>query len=365
MLMNSKKTELELRSLGSYEVTFGVPYGPAGDKRAKQSALSTQAVGGAPVPANDLFRELADLRKQIEAVKRTVSRRAPNTAAGSCGSNVEREEICARLLAADFSEELTMELTDSIELQRPEAFSGGGLRRDEVGFPTGWIDKAISAELERRLRIAPELGTPGGVKRVVLFAGPAGAGKTTSLIKLAMQQGMRARIPLQILSLDTLRVGGWEQLASYARITGLAFDVIHTVPALDQALAQYRNKQLILIDTPGFSPADALENSDLAAWLGREQSVEVQLVLPAVLHQRTMDRMLERFAAFGPSKLLFTHLDETESMGSVIGTAIRADLPISYLSDGQQVPEDIHEASAARVLKSFGTQRAPAAAKAA
>ncbi len=298
-------------------------------------------------------------------MKRTVGRRAPNNDAASFGSSVEREEIRARLLAADFSEDLAAELAESIASQRPAAVSGSAFMRAEPPTSVERVNAAIAAELERRLRIAPELGTADGKKRVVLLAGPAGAGKTTSLIKLAIQYGLRARIPLQILSLDTLRVGGWEQLASYARIAGLAFDVIHTVPALDQALAEYRNKQLILIDTPGFSPADMLENSDLAAWLGREPSVEVQLVIPAILRQRIIERALERFAAFRPAKLLFTHLDEIESMGTAISTAIRADLPISYLSDGQQVPEDIHEASAARILECFGTGRQSVTARAA
>ena len=367
MLMNSKKTEPELRSLGAYEVVFGVPYGPAIEKKMNRLAASAPAAsqGHPPAPGNDLARELADLRKQIETVKRTVGRRAPNNHGASIGCGFETEEIRARLLAADFSEDLAAELAESIECQPPGGARGSALVGEESRPSVEWINTAISAELARRLRIAPELGTGGSKKRVVLFAGPAGAGKTTSLIKLAIQYGMRARIPLQILSLDTLRVGGWEQLASYARIAGLAFDVIHTVPGLDQALAEYRSKQLILIDTPGFSPADTLDGSDLAVWLGREPSVDVQLVVPAVLRQKIIERTLERFAAFRPAKLLFTHLDEIESMGTVISIAIRADIPISYLSDGQQVPEDIHEASAARILESFGTARQPVTARAA
>jgi flagellar biosynthesis protein FlhF len=200
---------------------------------------------------------------------------------------------------------------------------------------------------------------------VVLFAGPAGAGKTTSLIKLALRYGLRAGVPVQILSLDTLRVGGWEQLASYARITGLAFDVIHHLSAFGQALAECRNKKLILIDTPGFSPAELQETPELATWLARETAVEVQLVLPAVLRPRVAQRAVERFAAFRPSKLLFTHFDEVEAPGGVLEVAIRSGLPISYLADGQQIPEDIHQASKARLLEHFTAVSRQAAASAA
>jgi flagellar biosynthesis protein FlhF len=109
-----------------------------------------------------------------------------------------------------------------------------------------------------------------------------------------------------------------------------------------------------LIDTPGFSPVDQAQSRSLAAWLAtHRQFVEVQLVLSAAARPSSNLAAIERFAPFAPSKLLFTHMDEAESNGPVIETALRSNLPVSFLATGQEVPEDIEEASLDRVLGSL------------
>ncbi len=332
MLLHSKKTEWELRSLGAYEVVFGVSAAPIAYQAAETAAPASGVAETSDelVRSSEVVKELADLRKQIETVRRSVVRhgRALPASAGS----VEADGICARLLAADFSEELAGEIAETVE-----ARLGGGQH-------AGRYDTALAAELERRLRVEPRLGVEGAAARHVLFAGPAGAGKTSSLIKLAIRYGLRARLPLQILSLDTLRVGGWEQLAAYARIAGLAFDVVHNPGLLSEALAEYSGKKLILVDSPGFSPAELHDMPELPA------GVEVHLVLPATLGARTAQRTLERFASFRPAKLLFTHLDEMETPGPLLEVAMRSGLPVSFLAGGRQIPEDIREASKDELL---------------
>jgi flagellar biosynthesis GTPase FlhF len=302
------------------------------------------------------------LRKQIETVRRSVNRNGRSAAAAGARPGSEADDMCARLTAAGFSEELAAEMAEAVELQLATGRAGVLRARREAHELAGM---ALESELERRLAVAPTLGPPGTKTPAVLFAGPAGAGKTTSLIKLALRCGFKTGLPVQILSLDTLRVGGWEQLASYARITGLAFDVIHHPNAFAQALAEGRHKKLILIDTPGFSPAELADMPELAAWLERETAVEVQLVLPAVLCPRVAQRAIERFAPFRPAKLLFTHWDELETPGGALEVAMRSALPVSYLADGQQIPEDIQEASKARLLEYFTATPRQVAASAA
>ncbi|HMJ61284.1 MAG TPA: hypothetical protein VK493_05945 [Bryobacteraceae bacterium] len=337
MLLHSKKTEWELRSLGAYEVVFGVSAAPASYQA--ESVAPAAIVADQPdelVRSSEVVKELADLRKQIETVRRSVVRHG-RAAPASAGS-VEAEGICARLVAADFSEELAGEIAEAVEA-RPSA-----------GQPMGRLalaerfDTALAAELERRLRVDAPFGSDARQARHILFAGPAGAGKTSSLVKLAIRYGLRARLPLQILSLDTLRVGGWEQLAAYARIAGLAFDVVHNPGLLGDALAEYKGKKLILIDSPGFSPAEAGDMPELPAGL------EVHLVLPATLGAKAALRTLARFETFQPAKLLFTHVDEMETPGALLEVAMRSGLPVSFLANGRQIPEDIQEASKAELL---------------
>jgi flagellar biosynthesis protein FlhF len=348
MLMNSKKTEMELRSLGAYEVVFGVPPEAARATELQSIATKSATANGSAHESrgssNDLVRELAELRKQIETVKRSVDRRPATLAHSGPPLSADSNEIAARLTGADLSEELAAELAAAIEVRR--ARDGSGIS----------LEAALRAECEQRLRFAPGFGASSATPRAVLFVGPAGSGKTTTLVKLALRYGLRGRLPLQLLSLDTLRIGGWEQLASYARIAGIPCQALHTPAALNQAFAEYGNKKMLLIDTPGFSAADEAQMRGLAGGLAvHREAVEVHLVLSAAVQPRVHFAAIERFAAFGPAKLLFTHLDEAESPGPLLETALRAGLPVSFLAKGQQVPEDIDEASLDRVLGSLAS----------
>ena len=170
-------------------------------------------------------------------------------------------------------------------------------------------------------------------------------------MKLAVRHGLASRVPVQILSTDTLRLGGAEQLGAYARIIGAGFRALHSAAGLEQAIDEYKTKKLFLVDTPGYDAANIEEASELIAFLKRNTQTEVQLVLPASLRVSSAARMLQRFAAFGPRKLIFTRLDEVETPGAVLEPALRSGLPVSFLGKGQQVPEDLEEASKSRLME--------------
>ena len=348
MLMNSKKTEMELRSLGAYEVVFAIPPEAVRATEVKtikppKAAAGATAAPESRGPSNDLARELAELRKQIETVKRSVDRRPVSSAVEATSPlSADGADIIARLTAADLPEDLATELAAAVESRLAQAGPGSSL------------EAALRAEWEQRLRFAPALIAPSGTPRAQVFVGPAGSGKTITLVKLALRYGLRARLPLQFLSLDTLRIGGWEQLACYARIAGVPCQAVHTPAALTQAFGEYSGKKLMFIDTPGVSPADAAQSRSLAALLSAHREfVDVHLVLSAAVHPRSNLAAIERFAGFGPAKIVFTHLDEAASPGPLLETALRAHLPISFLANGQQVPEDIDEASLDRLLGSL------------
>ena len=105
-----------------------------------------------------------------------------------------------------------------------------------------------------------------------------------------------------------------------------------------------------MIDTPGFGPAEADDLADLAGWAKRYGAVDMQLVLPATLSSSVFRPTLDRFSALMPTKLLLTHADEAESTGVLLDMAMRSRLPLSYVSNGQSVPEDLMQASKAELL---------------
>lgn len=362
MLMSSKKSGVEPSRLGAYEVVFGVPNEGSS---VPQSSSRPAANAPAGAPSEGLVRELADLRKQIETVRRSVSRQGYSRASGAQRSP-ELEEIYEWLIEVDFSEETAHELIQSVALRTPAPHQDfvRHLAIEQNLHTTKLLRETLREEIERRLTFAPELGQRDVEQRIVLFVGPAGAGKTSSLVKLAVKYGVAPRIPLQIFSTDTLRVGGADQLGTYARIIGAGFQAVPTIAALEQAIEECRTKKLILIDTPGFSPAEMEEGAELKAFLSRNPHVEVQLVLPVTLRASSFAPVLARFSTFRPSKILFTHLDDAGTAGAILDPAIRSGLPVSFLAAGQQIPEDIEEASKERLTAKL-FERATAAAFAA
>lgn len=362
MLVSSKKSGPEQGRLGLYEVVFGVSHeeparAAAGSKATPRSAASDDS--------DVLARELADLRKEIENVRRSVSRQGHSRRSGA-QALPEFDELYEWLIAADFSDEIAHDLVESVvtRLPNPQQDLARNLG-DKRWLAPELVCAALREELEQRFRVSPELGSSAVEQRLVAFVGPSAAGKTTSLVKLALQYGVAARVPVQILSTDTLRIGGSEQLGAYARIMGVGFQVAPSMAALEQALEECRSKRLVLIDTPGYGRADIDEAAELKAFLARNPHVEVQLVLPATLRPTSLSSVLGRFTALRPAKLLLTHLDDVETAGAALDAAIRSALPISFLATGQQVPDDLEPASKERLTdKLFERVRAAALAAA-
>ncbi len=170
-------------------------------------------------------------------------------------------------------------------------------------------------------------------------------GKTTTLVKLAVNYGLAARKPVLLLSIDNYRVAATEQLRTYATILGVGFQVLETVTALAQSLEEHRNKDLILIDTPGFAAADMDTAAPLARFLSTRPDIDTQLVLSSSTKSGDLRRITDSFAAFAPNRLIFTRLDETDSYGQILSESIRTSKALSFFSTGQRIPEDLREAS--------------------
>ena len=344
MLISSRQTEQDLKELGLYEIVFGVPQ--AEDAR-QDGANTARTVDAASQNSDVILRELTELRKQVESFRSSVTRTRMNR---NSDLAPELQRIFDRLLDAGFSDETARDITEAISKQvQPRTEQLHRMVRGHMElFTRDLLDAVVLEEVGARFQTAPSLGEPGSDSPAVFLIGPPGAGKTTMLMKLGLRYGMKARRPTHVISLDTLRIGGWEQLSTFSRITGASFEPLHHPSTLQHAVAARTDKGLTLVDTPGLSKADETESDELAE-AARQAKVEVQLVLPANLSLSAAQQVWKRFAKFEPVKLILTRTDETDGSAPLIEFAMRSGLPISFLSNGQQVPEDMREADKAQL----------------
>jgi flagellar biosynthesis protein FlhF len=324
MLVNSKRSNAEARHLGAYEVVCASDVEAQGPELEKSRKL----LGSAPAPMDKLSQDVSEIKHQVERLALTLAR--SSTGMAGIASDPELANAFSLLAAAEVDADLAYDLIGKLTSPfRPEA---------------------LRTELGRLLTVTAELGQGGSKARTVALVGPPGAGKTSTLVKLAVQYGIASRKACQILTVDTLRVGASDQLRSYAAILGVGFQVLETTAALARALDDHQQKDLILIDTPGLSANDLEGFEDLADFLSTYPGVDTHLVLPASMRTSDLRRVAAQYEIFKPAKLLFTRLDETETFGPILSQSIRSGKPMSFLTRGQRIPEDLEAASADLIL---------------
>jgi flagellar biosynthesis protein FlhF len=190
-------------------------------------------------------------------------------------------------------------------------------------------------------------GVSGGIMAVV---GPTGAGKTTTIAKLAARWCMHhGSQDLALVSTDGYRIGAREQLMTYARILGVPMYAANSGMELARALERLKSKKLVLIDTAGMGPRDVRLTEQLAALQLGAARARVMLALPAQGEGHALEEIVQAFARLAPSACILTKVDEAASLGAVISTTLRHKLKIAYVCDGQRVPEDLHAAHQKRV----------------
>ena len=187
-------------------------------------------------------------------------------------------------------------------------------------------------------------------KKVMMLVGPTGVGKTTSVAKLAARYSylLDKKYKVGLVVLDTYRIGAVEQLMQYARMMKLGIETVVDPPEFTQALNALSYCDYILIDTMGSSPHDQEKINKLYSCLETNQTpfdVETTLVLPTHLKYDDMINMYEKFSYLGVDTVMFTKLDETQKFGNIFSFLNEIDVPVSYLSIGQEVPEDLVVAS--------------------
>lgn len=222
------------------------------------------------------------------------------------------------------------------------------LEPEDSGRPER-LRETLREAVEACVPVAPPTAVIPGTRRIVALVGPTGVGKTTTVAKLAANFKLTQGHRLGLVTVDTYRIAAVEQLRTYAEIIDLPLAVANSPGELRKAIEQLGEVELVLIDTAGRSPRDEVKVRELADFLAEARPDEVHLVLSAAAGERSLRAAVDRFAVVHPDRLILTKLDEAEGLGGLLTLLGQADLPVSYLTTGQAVPDDIEQADRRRL----------------
>jgi flagellar biosynthesis protein FlhF len=324
-LLNTRKLTNEQGLAGGYEVVFGMP----------EPQLPPASTPQRPA-AEDLAADLERLHSQMDEIRNLLMR--PGKAQlGALRMAPELAGVYDYLIASEVDPVLSKDIVD--RLGEP------AVRRDKARR-TPSLEAFVLAELERRVGIEPRLGRNDGS---VVLVGPPGAGKTTTLGKLAaFASDLPGKRPVRLVSLNNSANGSAGaapvRLQKIAETLGIAFTET-TAVLLPSLIAEARKSEFLLIDTPGYAATDRKAAEAAAAALAECPEIDTHLVVPGYMKPIDLRRCIQRYEIFRPSKLVVTKLDETHSFGSVFSEAARAGLALSFLAHGPAIPRDLRPAS--------------------
>jgi flagellar biosynthesis protein FlhF len=187
----------------------------------------------------------------------------------------------------------------------------------------------------------------------VIFLGPTGVGKTTTLAKIAANYALNLKKKVGLITSDTYRIAAVEQLKTYAEILGMPVEVIYSLPEMQDAIGAYQDKDLILIDTAGRSYKNKSQFDELKALVDYCEPDEVFLVLSTTSGIRNCDEVVKQYGFLKDYKLIFTKLDESPALGVILNTRKRSNKSLSYVTVGQSVPDDIEVADIDKIAKNI------------
>jgi flagellar biosynthesis protein FlhF len=178
-------------------------------------------------------------------------------------------------------------------------------------------------------------------QRRISLVGPTGVGKTTTLAKIAAHFLSHHGGRIGLITIDTYRIAAVEQLKVYGEIMRLPLEVVITQREMEQALEKFRTFDLVLIDTAGRSPRSGLDIQELAGFLKPQFGIENNLMLSAATRERELEETIRRFSLLPISNFIFSKIDECDQLGVLLNIHYKNDTPISFLTNGQRVPEDL------------------------
>lgn len=281
-------------------------------------------------------REVGEIRTMVrDLLKRTERSEHPEVPA-------ELIDHYSSLIGQDVAAELAVQLLDRVKQRLADSDTGSAevVRAELCSALSEMLPSAAPMELNA-------IGRPTKVAMV----GPTGVGKTTTIAKLAANMKLREGRKVGLITIDSYRIAAVEQLKTYAQILKVPLIPVLSPDELEKALKRMNDLDLVLIDTAGRSQKDELRMGELREFLRVAAPDQIHLVLSTTSREETIREAIEKFKVLGAERLIFTKLDESVGFGVILNVLKSVDMRLSYLTNGQSVPDDIEVGSASRVAQ--------------
>jgi len=210
-----------------------------------------------------------------------------------------------------------------------------------LGGTDGWREGDVRKAIAEHLQVGRNLEVPESTARIIAAIGPTGVGKTTTIAKLAARAKFDQGKQVGLVTIDTYRIAAIDQLRTYADIMQLPMRVVASAGEVRAAIDSLADCDQIFIDTAGHSPRDEVQVQQLRPILSAAGPDETYLVVSATSGSKVLKEVLDRFRQFLPTALILTKLDEVETIGNALDFMATASMPVSYVTNGQDVPNAI------------------------
>ena len=271
---------------------------------------------------------------------RKIHRNYDRKSRGESGSHRGLAVLYQQILSQGVERGIASDLIDEIK-QIPD--STDLAQKGELMRLLGSILEELGVRVDKHAFVS---GKPG----IIALIGPTGVGKTTTIAKLAAVNTSQNRKQVAFISIDNYGIAANEQLKAYARIIGIPLETAVNPIELKRAIKKFKHKDLILIDTPGINPNDSAQISELKSFFARQPDMQKHLVVSVATKDKDLANMSKIIREIGARRLLFTKLDESSTYGNILNLLVQTHIPVSYLSCGRKVPEDIERGTIQKLI---------------
>ncbi|MFE4893892.1 flagellar biosynthesis protein FlhF [Peribacillus butanolivorans] len=288
--------------------------------------------------STDLLKELEGLKDMIKSIQITSDRHYPR----------KLQKINDYLTEQEVDVQLRSQIMDEL-LEKWFALKQQSTD-EEV---QGWLEEALFEILEK-----VQNGKPGLQRKYINIVGPTGVGKTTTLAKVAAETMLRYGKKVAFITTDTYRIAAIDQLKTYAKILNVPIEVAYNLEDFKKATERFSHYDFVFIDTAGRNFRNPQYVKDLSEIIDFTYEMETYLVLSLTSKQKDMEDIYRQFASIPIKQVIFTKADETSTFGAIFNFIHAHKLGAAYITNGQNVPDDIEKATSLQLLKTaFGAKK--------